>query len=102
MNRRSFLLKLCAGIGAGAVAAPVLVPPPANAMTPLFPDMELPARPTEIDPAVATPEDMEQIRVEKAWYGHWRRVNRRHWRRVHRRHYRRVGRRVYRRRYYYY
>jgi hypothetical protein len=28
-------------------------------------------------PGVATPEDMERVQVKKAWYGHWRRVNRR-------------------------
>jgi hypothetical protein len=52
---------------------------------------------TAPQPGVATSENMERVQVEKAWYGHWRRVGRRHYRRVYRRHYRRV----YRRRYYY-
>src|ERR1700731_1274884 len=39
--------------------------------------------------SVAKSEDMDPAQVEKAYYGHWRRVNRRHWRRVRRRVYRR-------------
>ena len=38
-------------------------------------------------PGVATSKDMERAQVEKAWYGHWRRANRRHWRRVRRGYY---------------
>ena len=85
MERRAFLKLLC--IGAGVVAAAA----PAASFVPLAaPDHDLDLAP---QPAVATSKDMERTQVEKAWYGHWRRVNRRH--------YRRVRRRVYRRHYYY-
>lgn len=88
MERRSFLRLLCAGIGALSIAEPV------NALgmfAPLAPDDARSAETPE--KSVATPKDMEAVRVEKVWHGHWRRVNRRH--------YRRVTRRVYRRHYYY-
>jgi hypothetical protein len=85
MERRAFLQMLCVGMGVASVAAPV------SALTlpaPLKPNNSGPAPAPE--PAVATSEDMERAKVEKAYHGHWRRVNRRH--------YRRVSRRVYRRR----
>ena len=88
MERRAFLKLLCIGAGVVATAAPAeaftsFVPPAA-------PDHDLDLAP---QPGVATSDDMERVQLEKAWYGHWRRVNRRH--------YRRVRRRVYRRHYYY-
>jgi hypothetical protein len=76
-------------IGAGAVVAAA----PAEAFTSFVPlaapNLDLDLAP---QPGVATSKDTERAQVEKAWYGHWRRVNRCHWRRVNRR---------YRRRYYY-
>jgi hypothetical protein len=88
MERRSFLQLLCTGIGAMSVATP------AKALDMVMPltagERELAETPA---PSVATPEDMDRAQIEKARYGHWRRVTRRH--------YRRVGRRVYRRHYYY-
>ena len=90
MERRAFLKLLCIGVGVAAAAAP------AEAFTSFVPlaDHDLDLVP---QPGVATSENMERVQVEKAWYGHWRRVGRRHYRRVYRRHHRRV----YRRRYYY-
>ena len=93
MERRAFLKLLCIGAGVVAVAAP------AEALTSFAP-LAAPARDPELapQPGVATSKDMESAQVEKAWYGHWRRVNRRHWRRVrrvNRRHWRRVRRRYY-------
>jgi hypothetical protein len=84
MERRACLKLLC--IGAGVVAAAA----PAEAFTSFVPlaapDHDLDLAP---QPGVATSKDMERAQVDKAWYGHWRRVNRRHWRRVHRRYHRR-------------
>ncbi len=77
MERRELLKLLGLGVGLGAIAAP------AEAL-PLF-------VPTS-DSRVSDPEGMAEAQVEKAYYGHWRRVGRRH--------VRRVSRRVYRRRYY--
>lgn len=94
MERRAFL-QLLGGLGVSSIvtsaaALEIIAPPP------VAPDPgETPT------PAVATPDDMEDVKVEKAYYGHYRRVGRRHYRRVGRRHYRRVSRRVYRRHYYY-
>jgi hypothetical protein len=87
MERRAFLKLLC--IGAGVVAAAA----PAEALTSFVP-LDAPDHDLDLarQPGVARSEDMERAQVEKVWYGHWRRVNRRHWRRVHRR---------YSRRYYY-
>jgi hypothetical protein len=48
------------------------------------PDHDLDLAP---QPGVATSEDMERVQVEKAYYGHWRRVGRRHVRRAYRRRY---------------
>ena len=85
MERRAFL-QLLGGMG----MATMLASAPAKAMTLIAPVAGLgPAR----EPGVAKPEDIEREEVQKAYYGHWRRVNRRH--------YRRVSRRVYRRHYYY-
>jgi hypothetical protein len=84
MERRAFLKLLCIGAGVVAVAAP------AEAFTSFVPlaapnhDLDLAPQ-----PGVATSKDMALAQVEKAWYGHWRRVNRRHWRRIHRRYHRR-------------
>ena len=87
MERRAFLQMLCIGMGAGAAVVP------ANAFTAFTPLVEpREDRPFVPEAAVATPKDLEQSHIEKAWYGHWRRVGRRH--------YRRVSRRVYRRHYY--
>ena len=84
MERRAFLKLLC--IGAGVVAAAA----PAEALTSFMP-LAAPGHDLDLapQPGVATSKDMERARVEKAWYGHWRRVNRRHWRRFHRRYHRR-------------
>ena len=80
MERRAFLKLLCMGVGVAAAAAP------AEALTSLAPlaapDHHLDLAP---QPGVATSEDMERAKVEKAYYGHWRRVHRRH-HRVYRRH----------------
>jgi len=87
MERRDFLQLLCVGMGMASAAAP------AKAFTllqPITPGSDHALKP---EPGVATAEDLEGARIEKVWYGHWRRVNRRH--------YRRVSRRVYRRHYYY-
>jgi hypothetical protein len=88
MERRAFLQLLCVGLGAASLATP------AKALTLID---QLAGRGSESGqaqaPSVATPEDVDRAQVEKVWYGHWRRVNRRH--------YRRVSRRVYRRHYYY-
>jgi len=87
MERRGFLQLLCVGMGTAFAAAPAKAFPLLSPITPGF-DHGL-----EPEPSVATAEDLEGARIEKVWYGHWRRVNRRH--------YRRVSRRVYRRHYYY-
>jgi hypothetical protein len=84
MQRRAFLLWLCAGIGASATTARALSAIPATPS--LNSDNAL-----NQHSGVATPEDVDSAKVENVWYGHWRRVNRRH--------YRRVSRRVYRRHY---
>ena len=82
MERRAFLKLLC--IGAGVVAAGA----PAEAFTSFMP-LTQPGPDPDLapQPGVATSKDMERAQVEKAWNGHWRRVNRRHWRRVRRRYY---------------
>ena len=90
MERRAFLKLLC--IGAGMVAAGA----PAEALTSFMPLADPSHDPEAPQPGVATSKDMERAQIEKAWYGHWRRVNRRHWRRVNRR-WRRVNRRHWRR-----
>jgi len=87
MERRAFLQLLCFGMGMAASATP------AKALTLVAP-IAAPGSDhgLELEPSVATAEVLEGARIEKVWYGHWRRVNRRH--------YRRVSRRVYRRHYY--
>jgi hypothetical protein len=88
MERRSFLRLFCVGIGAMSIAEP------ANALEMFAPlAVDDPKSAEMLSKGVATSKDMDEVRVEEAWYGHWRRVNRRH--------YRRVSRRVYRRHYYY-
>jgi hypothetical protein len=88
MERRALLQLLCVGMGmvsaATATKAFTLVEPLAA------PGSNLGLAP---ESSVATSEDMDRGKVEKAYFGHWRRVGRRH--------YRRVGRRVYRRHHYY-
>ena len=82
MERREFLQLL--GLGIGILSAPAA----AKAFT-LAPPLA-PTEPSSIpapEPSVLKPEDMERAHVEKAYYGHWRRVNRRQNRRVYRRHY---------------
>lgn len=93
MERRAFLKLLCIGAGVAAAAAPAMA---LGSFAPLAaPSRDLGLAP---QPGVATSEDMEQAQVEKAYYGHWRRVNRRVNRRVYRRE-RRAIRRWHRRLY---
>lgn len=101
MERRAFLQLFWVGVGVAFTATPVkaltLVVPlasgsdPGRAQEPLATSRSDPRRAPV--PSVATEDDIDGAQVEKVWYGHWRRVNRRH--------YRRVSRRVYRRHYYY-
>jgi hypothetical protein len=89
MERRAFLQLLCVGMGM------VLATKPTKAITLVAPPLtqtDSGSGPTP-EPSIAKSEDMDRAQVEKAYYGHWRRVNRRH--------YRRVSRRVYRRHFYY-
>jgi hypothetical protein len=78
MKRGLFLQLFCAGIVMASAATP------AEAITSPMPLSAL-NRATSVapEPGVATSQDMDRAKVEKAWYGHWRRVNRR----VYRRHY---------------
>jgi hypothetical protein len=87
MERRNFLQLLCIGIGVASTATP------ARAFTLLAP-IAVPGSDPRLapEPSVASGEDIDHAQIDKVWYGHWRRVNRRH--------YRRVSRRVYRRHYY--
>ena len=94
MERRAFLKLLCIGAGVAAIAAPAKA---LISFVPLAaPGHDLGLAP---QPGVATSEDMAHMQVEKAYYGHWRRVNRRHYRRVYRRD-RHAVRRWHRRHYY--
>ena len=88
MERRAFLQLLCVGMGMASAATPAKA---FALFAPLAAPGSDPGRAPK--PSVATPEDIDRAQVEKVYYGHWRRVNRRH--------YRRVSRRVYRRHYYY-
>ena len=94
MERRAFLKLLFIGAGVAAAAAP------ARALT-SFASLAAETHDPGVapQPGVATSEDMEHAQVEKAYYGHWRRVNRRVNRRVYRRE-RRAIRRWHRRTYY--
>jgi len=89
MERRALLKLLCLGATAAVVASP------ARAFTRLAP-----VAPPDFDPtttpqaAVATPEDIERAKVEKARW--WRRRRRRHYRRYYRRYYYYRPRRYYR------
>jgi hypothetical protein len=78
MEVRAVLQLLCAGVVMASAVAP------AEALTSVMPfaasDRQASVAP---EPGVATSEDIDRAKVEKAWYGHWRRVNRR----VYRRHY---------------
>ena len=82
MERRAFLKLLCIGTGLAAAAAP------AEALTSFVP-LAAPDQDLDLAPkrGVATSDDMERTHVEKAFYGHWRRVGRRHVRRAYRRRY---------------
>jgi hypothetical protein len=86
MERRAFLQLLCVGMGMASAATATK----ALALPLAAPGSNLGLAP---ESSVATSEDMDRGKVEKAYFGHWRRVGRRH--------YRRVRRRVYRRHYYY-
>jgi hypothetical protein len=87
MERRAFLQLLGVGIGIASAASP------AKGLTLVAPIAAPGSDPgLAPEPSVATGEDIDRAQIEKVWYGHWRRVNRRH--------YRRVSRRVYRRHYY--
>ncbi len=79
MKRAVFLQLFCAGIVMASAATP------AKAITSSMPFSTL-TREASVapEPGVATSQDMDRAKVEKAYYGHWRRVNRR----VHRRAYR--------------
>ncbi len=88
MERRAFLQLLCLGMGMASASTAAKALTLAEPLT--APDSNRGPAPQQ---GVATPEDMDHAPVEKAYYGHWRRVGRRH--------YRRVGRRVYRRHHYY-
>jgi hypothetical protein len=92
MERRLFLKMLIIGVGAAAAA-------PAEALTTLMP--RAPGHDPDVAPerAVASSEDLDRAQVEKAYYGHWRRVRRRVYRRGYRRAYRRHF--YYRRRHFY-
>jgi hypothetical protein len=81
MERRGFLRLLC--VGMGMVSATAATKALTFVETPTARDSNQGPAP---EPAVATPEDMDRARVEKTYYGHWRRVGRRHYRRVYRRH----------------
>lgn len=78
MKHGVFFPLLCAGIviasGATPAAAIALVTPFSA------PNREMSVAP---EPGVATSKDLDSAKVEKAYYGHWRRVHRR----VYRRHY---------------
>ena len=87
MERRDFLQLLCVGMGMASAAAP------AKAFTLLSPITPGSDHGLELEPSVATAEDLGRPKSRRSGHGHWRRVNRRH--------YRRVSRRVYRRHYYY-
>lgn len=105
MERREFLKLLFIGVGVGAAAAP------ADAFTMLAPLAEPDRSPDQTPtPPVASPEDVDGVEIQKAYY--YRRYYHRyyhrpyyhpyygHRRRVYRRYRRRAYRR-YRRRYYY-
>lgn len=82
MERRLFLQMLCVGIGAMSVTKSAKA---LGTVTPLAGgERHLTETPA---PGVATPKDLDNVKVENAYYGHWRRVNRRVRRRTYRRHY---------------
>ena len=85
MERRAFLQLLAVGMATISAAAPSNA---LNLVAPLAASGPGPAK-----PSAGIPENVEGAQIEKAYYGHWRRVTRRH--------YRRVSRRVYRRHHYY-
>lgn len=73
MERRQFLTALCAGIGASAIASQ------AAALMRIAPNVAVGADPGLSPRAgVATPEDLERAKVEKAFgRGYWRHRRRR-------------------------
>ena len=73
MERRTFITALIAGLGATLVASQ------AQALSGLAPPAQIGTAPARPEFGVATPEDMEQAQIEKAW---WRRRwgwRRRYW-----------------------
>jgi hypothetical protein len=76
MERRAFIEMLCIGMGAVVTFSSAKAMNAAVALEKSGGD-----RPAE--PAVATEDDLQNVKLEDAYYGHWRRVNRR----VYRRHY---------------
>ena len=76
MNRRSFLRSL--GVLAGALGAGALLPGDAQAL-PVAPDAAKDAA-GQLEPAVATPEDIEAAQPENVQY-YYRRRRRIFWRR---------------------
>ncbi len=77
MKRIVFLQLLCAGIMTVSTATPM------EAVASIMPFSVPQGISVAPEPGVATAEDMDSAKVEKAYYGHWRRVHRR----VYRRHY---------------
>jgi hypothetical protein len=86
MERRKFLSLAFIGASVSLLAKPARALTAAAALRSPEPALGR-------QPGVATSEEIDEAKTEKAYYGHWRRVGRRR--------YRRVSRRVYRRRYYY-
>lgn len=66
MELRAVLQLLCAGVVMASAVAP------AEALTSVMPDRQASVAP---EPGVATSEDIDRAKVEKAWYGHWRRAS---------------------------
>jgi hypothetical protein len=83
MERRAFLTALFAGIGASFAASQ------AQALTGLAPKAAAGSNPAFApEPGIATPEDLENAKVEKTWAGGYWRHRRRRSRRAARRYYR--------------
>lgn len=65
MERRTFITALLAGLGATLVASQ------AQALSGLAPTVQNATPPARPAFGVATPQDMEQARIEKAWWRRW-------------------------------
>ncbi len=78
MKHGALFQLLCAGIVIGSAATPAGAI--ASVMPFSAPDREMGIAP---EPGVVTSEDLDSAKIEKVYYGHWRRVHRR----VYRRHY---------------